>query len=185
MTCVRGYEVRVQCGDLRTSGPLCLLRDDGEATCGHRTCTPDDIARDSWCDGSALMDCRHGVLESMDCRSTPGQQACDDSQTYPGCIEVLGEACDRDTFVAHCDGSEVVECGGAETRYDCSLMAHHSICVEIAEVPFCDAPEATTPCVTTCLGDELRFCAYDVSVDVDCTTFGQVCDGSGDTPTCR
>jgi len=188
VTCVRGYEVRVPCGDARTSGPRCLVRDDGEATCGHRACTPDDLARDSWCEGSTLLDCRHSVVESMDCKTIPGQQACDDTQTYAGCTHEPGESCDPDTFVDHCDGTTIVECGGLEdTQYrtDCSLYAHRSLCVEVEGTPLCGSPEATPPCATMCIGNVLKYCASDVSVDVDCATFGLACDDVGVIPTCR
>ena len=185
VTCVRGIEVRVVCGDVRTSGPHCLMADDGEATCGHRTCTPDDVARDSWCEGSTLLSCHRGVVEAQDCLATPGQPVCNDDQTYAGCADDAGETCDRETFVNHCDGSTIVECGLLLSRYDCSLFPHRSLCVEIDGALQCGSPEAATPCATMCAGNTLRYCAYDVSADVDCATFGMVCDSAGNVPTCR
>lgn len=103
---------------------------------------------------------------------------CDKVMTCLGAV--LDKPCDPDSFMDRCDGTILVECGGAggasvETRQDCRVMVDNNLCFLDEDgdgqcgVALCDGDEEK------CVGDVAESCDWGVLNRFDCGRSGAEC----------
>jgi hypothetical protein len=160
--CVNGSGFSVDCrSGLWFSGETCVA--NPAPICGLGPCTDGTPDR---CDGTRVVHCSSGVLQSGDCARYGDTCIIDNGRaTCAG----PGATC----TASRCEGTRLIRCtAGHEVRYACDAILAGGTCVPIGRDGASCAFD--TACVesATCTGNVTQVCVLGTQVTIDCVATG-------------
>jgi hypothetical protein len=161
--------------DCAAAGLTCV-QDGLKSTCALSECksglTPPR------CDQELLIRCDDAGLgvQAIDCSGYGSASCKDDLSGVAGCLGT-GPACDPGSFVARCDGSNIVQCvGGYQATTDCSLLGSGKTCqpdtggATVGCAP--SAPDCQRSDPETCEAGVVGFCLDGKKTSLVCQDYG-------------